>query len=104
MMQAMFWADFSHDDPKQTLVIIDAYPDGTHPQIGMFKFAIPPGKLVQEQVASFVLPVKAKKGEPWTGRFVLVDQFQRKYRTKKVTLRWVGHPPPPEPTQAVAGT
>lgn len=95
MMQAMFWADFNHDDPKETLVITDAYPDGTHPQLGMMvKFAIPPGEIVHEHVAAFVLPIKAEKGKAWRGRFVLLDQFQRKYKTKKVTFRWAGSPAP----------
>ena len=92
MMQAMFWADFNHDDPKATLVIVDAYPKGTHPQLGMIgKFAIPPNKIVQQQVAAIVLPIKAKKEQPWIGRFILVDQFQRKYKTKKMSFRWAGH-------------
>jgi hypothetical protein len=91
MMQAMFWADFNHDDPKLTLVIVDAYPQGTRPQIGMItKFAVPPNKIVQQQVAAIVLPIIAKKGKPWVGRFILVDQFQRKYKTKKMSFRWAG--------------
>lgn len=95
MMQAMFWADFNHDDEKQTLVITEAYPQGTHPQFGIIeKFAIPPGRMVRQQVAAFVLPTKGKKERPWTGRFVVVDQFQRRYRTKKAAFRWVGPPTP----------
>lgn len=97
MMQAMFWADFNHDDPKESLVITGAYPEGTRPQIGMIgKFVIPPKQIVHQQVAAIVLPIKAKKEKPWTGRFVLVDQFQRQYKTKKVTFRWAG-PPPTQP-------
>jgi hypothetical protein len=68
MMQAMFWADFNHDDPKLTLVIVDAYPQGTRPQIGMItKFAIPPNKIVQQQVAAIVVPIIATKGKPCVG-------------------------------------
>jgi hypothetical protein len=91
MMQIWFWADFNHDDEQQTLILTDAYPEGTSPQMGMIsKFAIPPGMLVNQQVAAFVSPVKALRGNPWVGRFVLVDQFQRKYKTKRVTFRWAG--------------
>ena len=93
MMQAMFWADFNHDDQRETLVIMDAYPQGTQPQIGMIdKFKIPPRCTVYKQVAAIVLPIKGKKGKPWVGRFVLVDQFQRKYKTIKITFRWMGPP------------
>lgn len=67
-MQVMFWADVTHDDPKQTLVIVDAYPVGTKALIGLVgKFAIPPGTLVHERVAAFVLPIVAEPGKPWTG-------------------------------------
>jgi hypothetical protein len=97
MMQMMFWADFNHDDERQTLILTDAYPEGTSPQMGMIsKFAIPPGTMVNEQVAAFVAPVKGLRGSPWEGRFVLVDQFQRKYKTNKVTFRWAG-PVAPSP-------
>ncbi len=91
MMHAMFWADFNHDDPKQTLIIMDGYPEGTHSQIvTVSDFVIPPGEIVDQQVIAIVLPIKGEKGKPWTGRFILVDQFQRKYKTKKVTFKWVG--------------
>jgi hypothetical protein len=99
MMQAMFWADFNHDDQRDTLVITQAYPQGTRPQMGIIKFAIPPGQMVREQIASFVLPVKGTKERPWVGRFVLVDQFRRKYRTKKAAFRWIGPRTPSAPTQ-----
>jgi hypothetical protein len=54
------------------------------------KFAIPPGAMVNEQLTAIVLPIKGKKGQPWKGRFVLVDQFERKYKTKKIKFKWVG--------------
>jgi hypothetical protein len=91
MMQVVFWADFNHDDPKETLIITDAYPCGTRPQIGMMdSFAVPPKQVVHHQIAAFVLPIKADKGKPWSGQFILIDQFQRKHRTKKITFQWVG--------------
>ena len=90
LMQVMFSAGFNHDDPKQTLVIMDAYPSGTHVEIpGNDKFSVPPGQVVRERVYVFVSPVPAK-GKPWTGRFILVDQFHRRHKTQKVVLRWVG--------------
>jgi len=91
MMQITFWAHINHDDSKQALVIVDAYPVGTKPQItAMQKFKIPPGAMVKEQVSAFVVPILAEQGKPWTGRIVLVDQFQRKYKTKKMTFEWAG--------------
>jgi len=91
MMQVTFRADFNHDDPRQTLVITEAYPEGTTPQLGMVqKFKIPAETMVDEQVTVFVTPIVAEKGKAWTGRIVLVDQFQRKHKTKKATFRWAG--------------
>ena len=91
MMQVTFWAGFNHDDPKQTLVITDAYPKGTTPQLAMLdRFKIPPQTIVKEQVTTFVVPVAGEKGKAWTGRIVLVDQFQRKHKTKKATFHWAG--------------
>jgi hypothetical protein len=92
LMQVSFWADFNHDDPKETLVITAAYPKGTTPQVDMTKFKISPYEMVKEQISAFVTPVVGKKGKPWTGRIVLLDQFQRKYRTKRATFSWVGTP------------
>src|SRR5438309_1268550 len=72
LMQAMFSADFNHDDTKQTLVIVDAYPHGTNVEIpGTNKFSVPPGQVVHQRVYVFISPVP-EKGKPWTGRFVLV--------------------------------
>jgi hypothetical protein len=90
-MHVVFWADLNHDDPKQTLVIVNGYPEGTQPEMqSMSKFAIPPGSIVHEQLSAIVLPIKAKKGEPWIGKFILVDQFERKFKTKKIKFKWVG--------------
>ena len=90
-MHVIFWADLNHDDPKQTLVIVNGYPEGTRPEIqSMTKFAIPPGTMVHEQLSAIVLPVKVKTGEPWIGKFVLVDQFERKFKTKNIKFKWVG--------------
>jgi hypothetical protein len=94
IMQAVFWAEFNHDDPKQTLVIMDAYPVGTRPQISATsKFSVGPGQIVTEQIGAYVLPIKGERGKPWSGRFILVDQFHRKHKTQKITLKWVGNSP-----------
>jgi hypothetical protein len=91
LMQTVFWADLNHDDPKQTLVIVNAYPEGTEPEMSTIsKFAIPPGEMVNEQLTAMVLPIKGKKGEPWIGKFILVDQFNRKYKTKRIKFKWAG--------------
>jgi hypothetical protein len=90
-MHVVFWADLNHDDPKQTLVIVNAYPEGTQPEMETIsKFSIPPGSIVHEQLSAIVLPFVAKKGEPWIGKFILVDQFDRTYKTKKIKFKWVG--------------
>jgi hypothetical protein len=95
-MQIVFWADFNHDDPQQTLIITDAYPKGTRSEIRtVINFPVPPGQMVREQVATFAVPIKGEKGKPWTGRIILLDQFKRKYKTDKIAFRWVGAVTPP---------
>jgi hypothetical protein len=90
MMQIVFWANFNHDDPTQTLVITSAYPQGTTPHVGVMTFTIPPETMVNEQVLAIVSPIVGEKGKDWTGKIVLVDHFQREYQTKKITFKWVG--------------
>jgi len=101
MMQVHLHADFNHDDDKQTLLIMDAFPEGTENRIpGLSRFAIRPHEVVNQQIVSFALPVIAEKGVGWTGRMVFVDQFQRRYKSRKGAYRWVSVPPPPEPKKA----
>ncbi len=70
---------------------MDAYPVGTTTQVrGMSEFKIPPGALIKKQLVAIVGPIIGEKGKPWTGKLVLVDQFLRKYKTRKVTFKWVG--------------
>jgi len=90
VMQIVFWADLNHDDPRQTLIITDAYPKGARSELRTLNFAVPPGQMVHEQVVSFSVPIKGEKGKPWTGRLILVDQFKRKHKTDKATFRWAG--------------
>ncbi len=74
MMQVMFVADLNHDSPTETLVITDAYPKGTTPQVAAFdKVKIPPHTMLKERIMmAFVTPVVGKKGKPWNGRIVFV--------------------------------
>ena len=89
LMQAMFTARFTHDDPKQTLLIVNAYPQGTQVEMkGSDTFSIPPLTLVTERVYVFVSPAP-EKGKTWRGRFVFEDQFHRKYK-EKTELKWAG--------------
>ena len=85
-------ADFNHDDEKHTHSIMDVYPEGTQNRIpGFSQFQIAPHHVLSHhQLVSFALPVIGKKGQTWTGRLVLVDQFQRRYKTKKASYRWTG--------------
>jgi hypothetical protein len=90
-MQVVCSASFTHDDLTQAMIIVDAYPEGTTPQVmAMQEFTIPPQEMVKERIMVIVGPVVAKKGKSWTGRIVLVDQFLRKHKTQKVTFKWVG--------------
>jgi len=90
-MQVVCHANLTHDDPKIALIITDAYPVGTTTQVrAMTEFKIPPHAMVKQQIVSIAGPMIAKKGSPWTGKIVLVDQFLRKYKTRKNTFKWVG--------------
>ena len=88
-MQVMIVGELNHDDAKQTLVITDAYLEGTKPQIRMPKIVVPPGAMVQAHLSAFVLPFIAEEGKPCVTRFILVDQFQRKYKTNKFSFRYI---------------
>jgi len=94
MMHIHLTAGFNHDDDKQTLVIMDAFPEGTQNRMpALSQFEIRPHTLVNQQVVAFVVPVVGEKGKPWTGRFIIVDQFQRRYKTQRATYRWTGPDP-----------
>ena len=96
IMQVHVMADFNHDDPKETIFVMDVYPEGTQNRIpGFAQFSIEPTEVVTNQIVSFATPVIGEKGQPWKGRIVLVDQFQRKHKTRKATFRWGGQAKPP---------
>lgn len=96
IMQTVCWADINHDDVQQTLIITDVYPQGSHSELRVANFVVPPGQMVHEQVKSFSLPIKGEKGKPWTGRLILIDQFKRKHKTDKATFRWAGEAAAPK--------
>ncbi len=99
-MQVCFMADFSHDDPDQTLLLIDAYIKGTKPWIKFEEpIKISPGRLVRSNYVEdiMVTPIIAPLGKNWTGRIIFIDQYHRRYRTKKFEFNWTG--PTELPTQ-----
>ena len=92
-MQVCFMADFSHDDPDQTLLLIDAYIKGTKPWIRFDEpIKIPPGQLVRSNYVEdiMVTPIIAPVGKNWTGRIIFIDQYHRRYKTKKFEFKWTG--------------
>jgi hypothetical protein len=92
-MQITCQIRITHDDQRNSLVITDAYPVGTNTEIkAMGEFKIPSNTLANERIASIARPMIGEKGKPWTGKIVLVDQFNRKYKTQKATFKWAGLP------------
>ena len=92
-MQISCQIRITHDDQRNALIITDAYPTGTKTEIkAMDEFKIPSNTLANERIASIVGPMIGEKGKPWTGKIVLVDQFNRKYKTQKATFKWAGLP------------
>ncbi|MGD1216199.1 MAG: hypothetical protein ABR861_14565 [Terriglobales bacterium] len=92
-MQMSFMADFSHDDPGQTILLIDAYIKGTKPWIKFDEpIDIAPEELVtpEYQVHFMITPIIAPVGKNWTGRIIFIDQWHRRYRTKKFEFVWTG--------------
>jgi hypothetical protein len=93
IMQLGFAADFSHDDLKQTLVLINGYPEGTRPRYSFTSYiAIRAGDLVSPsfQLNLLVLPVLGEEGKDWMGRIVFVDQWHRTYKSKATKFMWAG--------------
>jgi hypothetical protein len=95
LMQMMFMADFTHDDPDQTVILVEVYLKGTKPK---FHFQDPvdidPEELVTPNfnVHFMVTPVIGEEGKSWTGRIYFIDQLHRTYKTKKVEFKWAGGP------------
>ena len=95
IMQMMFMADFTHDDPDQTVILIEAYLRGTKPKFHFDEtIDIDPEELVTPKynVHFMVTPVIGEEGKNWTGRVIFIDQLHRTYKTKKVEFKWAGGP------------
>jgi hypothetical protein len=94
IMQVGFSADFTHDDPKQTIILVDAFPEGAHSELQFGDYIeIPPEELVtpNHQVWMMVTPVVGEEGKNWKGRIVFVDHWRRKYKSKeRFEFMWVG--------------
>lgn len=93
IMQVGFVADFTHDDPRQTIILVDAFPEGTRSELQLFDYiTIPPEELVKvgHHIWRMVTPVVGEEGKNWKGRIVLVDQGKRKYKSMEFEFIWVG--------------
>lgn len=93
VMQVCFMADFSHDDPKQTLLLIEARLKGTKPWMRFDEpIRIPPGQLVRSKYVEdfYVMPMIGTPGKNWTGRIIFKDQFHRPYKSGKFEFVWTG--------------
>jgi hypothetical protein len=108
-MQLVFMADFTHDDPHRSLVLIGAYLKGTKSWLNFFEpIEIPPQQLITPEytLGVFVHPLVGVAGQPWRGRIIFVDQFKRTHKTEKVEFRFAGpteHPSKKAKTEAAAG-
>jgi hypothetical protein len=93
IMQVCFMADFSHDDPDQTILLIDAYLKGTKPWMRFDEpIRIPPGQLVRSKHVEdfFVTPIIGTPGKNWTGRIIFKDHLHRPYKSEKFEFVWTG--------------
>lgn len=94
IMQAGFGADFTHDDPKQTIILVDAFPESARSELSFRDYIdIPPEELVTPdyQVWMMATPVVGQEGENWSGRIIFVDQWKRKYKSEDTfEFKWVG--------------
>jgi hypothetical protein len=105
IMQIGFMADFTRDDPRQTIILMDSFPEGARSELPFQNYIeIPPEEIVtpQYQVWMMVTPVVGTEGKNWKGRIVFVDQWKRKYKSKeKFEFTWVsGKNSAPPPTAA----
>jgi hypothetical protein len=93
-MQLVFMADFSQDDEKEPLLLIDAYIKGTKPWVarGDDPIKVEPGHLIRDRYVNgiFVSPVVGEPGKNWTGRLIFIDQFHREHKTDKQQFVWTG--------------
>jgi hypothetical protein len=95
IMEVTFTADFTHDDPDQTVLLIEAFLEGTKPKFHFDEpIDIDPEELVTSEcpISLMVTPVVGEEGKNWTGRVIFIDQLHRTYKTKKVEFKWAGGP------------
>src|SRR5262245_3021813 len=58
LMQVVMWANVTHEDTKQGLVLMEVYPQGTKPHLYLgSRELIRPGDLVHIQLSAFVKPI-----------------------------------------------
>jgi hypothetical protein len=102
-MQLTFMADFTQDGDDETLLLIDAYVEGTKPWMKNPNdpIEIGPGEFVRSRYINgiFVSPVVGTPGQNWIGRLIFIDQFHRKYKTEKCEFVFAG--PPEHPAKKV---
>jgi hypothetical protein len=88
MMQINFWAIFT-SDADEPLVILEAFPEGSEPQMSTFTHTLIPNHPQRMMISAFVLPIMGTPGQALRTRFVLKDQYGRVYYTPKTNFRWV---------------
>jgi hypothetical protein len=88
MMQIAFWAIIT-SDADEPLAILEAYPEGTEPEMSNFGHTLPPKRPTRMMIHAFVLPIIGRIGEPLRTPFILKDQYGRSYYTPKTSFRWI---------------
>jgi hypothetical protein len=84
-MQVMVDAIFTGTEPDSIQILI-AGVEGGKTESNLIPIICPENQPVRGKVMFFVQPPVAKEGKPWRGRIVLVDQYNRKFRSPKLTL------------------
>lgn len=88
-MQIGGWAHISTSNISEEILITDAYIEGTESR-GMMPIKVHPRFVRYTQLMTFVAPVVGKAGEPFKGKFILVDHKNRKYVLKEHIFRFIG--------------
>lgn len=71
-------------DPIQ---ILRARIEGGKTEVDLIeRLVCPENEPARYRIMFFVQPPAAKKGKPWKGRIVLIDQYNRKFGSRKLTL------------------
>ena len=88
-MQIGGWAHISTSNISEEILITDAYIEGTESR-GMMPIKVHPRFVRYTQLMTFVAPVVGKAGEPFKGKFILVDHKNRKYVLEEHIFRFIG--------------